>query len=170
MTRALSDETIAPPVSAAYNFTRCGAGGYFIKPSNLFTYVDAGGAPKNLRATIEDVAEVKLSGNLAVSRVHHKRDGAKFSQCSDSQQTQINTAVPNAQAYASNAFGYLAAATQGTARYTTWFGVYSTPRRDIVQSHFSSIKTNQFSSYTYNCNCVFTGGYFGYVCAYILQS
>ena len=158
-------------MSAAYNFTRSGAGGYFIKPSNLFTYVDAGGTLKNLHATVGDVAEIKLSGNLAVSRVHHMKRAAKFSGCSDAQQSQLNTAATNAQKYASNAFSYLAATTRGTARYTTWFGVYTTSRRDTVRSNFGSINSNQFSGFTYNCDCALSfEGYYGYVCAYTLQS
>jgi len=42
--------------------TRTGAGEYIVEPSSLFTYVDANGTPA-----------FKLSGNLAVSRIHEKR-------------------------------------------------------------------------------------------------
>jgi len=89
-------------VSATYNFTRSGAGHYSIEPSNLLTYVDADGTPKDIRATVEDVAKVKLSGNLAVSRAHDKR--ISYASCSYVEQVLAMTAAGNAGSYARGSY------------------------------------------------------------------
>jgi len=150
------------PVSTAYDFTRSGAGDYIIKPSNLFTYIDADGTPKNLYATIEDAVKVKLYGKLAVSRVHHKR--ATFNDCSSSQQSDIELAASNAQVYAKEASGYLTGISSATERYTTWFGTYDGSRKSTVQEHFSLINSRDFSAFAYNCTCT-EASLFAYVCA-----
>jgi len=155
-----------PSVSAAYNFTRSGAGDYSIGPSTLFTYVDADGTTKDLDATVEGVAEVKLSGNLAVSRGHDKR--ADFNSCSSTQQTQLTDAADGAQMYAFNAYGYISGLKSGTPRYTTWFGEYNSTRKNTVQSHYQLINGGQYSSFTYDCSCT-EKDTFAFVCAYIFQ-
>jgi len=154
-------------VPGAYNFTKSGSGDYSIEPSNLFTYVDADGTPKDLYATVEDAIEVKLSGNLAVSRPHDKR--ASFVSCSATRQSQINAAASSAQGLANNAHSYLQSISSGTRRYTTWFGAYTASRKSTVQSHFRLINSRQFSGFTYDCTCTDSGIY-AYVCTYILQS
>jgi len=65
LTPDLTEESLS--VSAAYGFTRSGAGHYSIKPSNVFVYVGDDRTPKGLYAIVEVVIEVKLSGNLAVA-------------------------------------------------------------------------------------------------------
>lgn len=158
-----------PPVSTAYNFTRSGAGDYTIEPSNLFTYVDADSILKDLYATVEGVAEVTLSGNLAVPRSRDKR--ASFTGCSPENQSDLDIAASNAQKYATVAFEYLKPiwGLTGPPRYTTWFGTYTPHRKDIAQYHFGKIRNNQFSSFTYHCTCT-DPSIFSYVRAYIFQS
>jgi len=151
------------PVSTVYNFTKSGSGDYSIKPSNLFTYVDPDGTPKNLYATVEDVAEVKLSGNLAVTRVHDKRAG--FLSCSAPRWSQINTAITNAEDYAELAYSHLRGISTSTTRYNTWFGNYTASRKSTVENHFRLMDSNKFSSFTYDCYCAIPGIY-AYVCAY----
>ena len=157
----------SPSVSTAYDFTRSGAGDYTIKPSNLFTYVDADGIPKNLYASVEGSAKVKLSGKLAVSRAHHKR--ATFNDCSSTQQSDIELAASNAQVYASEASNYITGISSGTERYTTWFGTYDDSRKSTVQEHLSLINSRDFSSFTYNCTCT-EASLFAFVCAYTFKS
>ena len=139
-------------MSAAYDFTRSGAGGYSIKPSNLFTYVDTGGTLKNLYAAIEYVAEVKLSGNLAVSRrVHDKRD-IKFDNCSSGEESVIRDAAFYADIYAIDAYEHLKYISRATPRYRYWFGPDSDARRSLVESHFERISYNKFESFHYICD------------------
>jgi len=143
-------------LSGAYNFTRTGAGDYSIKPSNLFTYVDADGIPRGVLADIKS-AKVKLSGNLAVTRAHKKR--ASFVSCSSTRQTELNTAATNAVNYASDAYSYLVGLTSGKPRYTTWFGNYTSSYASTVETHFSGISSSVFSSFTYDCTCTDAGTY-----------
>ena len=157
----------SPSVSSAYNFTLSGPGQYSIEPSNLFTYVDANGTLKDLRATVVDVAAVNLSGTLAISPVHDQRTG--FIGCTAIRQSQINAAASGAQTYARSAYYYLLGISSGLARYTTWFGSYVTARKNTVQNHFRLINSRQFSSFTYDCTCK-KADTFAFVCACIFQS
>jgi peptidyl-Lys metalloendopeptidase len=138
-------------LSAAYNFTQSGSGDYTVEPSNLFTYVDADGTPKELYATVDDVAQFKLSGNLAVSHDHDKR--ATFVSCSAARRTLINTAAASAQTYTNNAYSYLVGLSSGRPRYRTWFGTYTASRKSTVQTHFRLIRSHPFSTFTYDCSC-----------------
>ena len=152
-------------VSTAYNFTGSGAGAYSIQPSTLFTFVGADGTLNDLDATVEHV-EVDLSGTLAVSRTFDKR--ATFNGCSATQQSQINSATSGAQKYAASALAYISGVSSATTRYTSWFGVYDAGRKATVQSHYTSISSHQYSSFTYDCTCTDSNTY-AYVCAYIFQ-
>jgi len=138
---------VSHDLSAAYNLTSTGEGVYTIEPSNHFTYIGASGTPVDIHAN-NDASEVKVSGNLFVSR---KQKRASFVGCSASQQSQLNTAAANAQSYAGNAKNYLTSHTSGTPRYTTWFGAYTSPRHSTVADHFTRISSRSFSSFTYDC-------------------
>ena len=94
-------------MSAAYDFTQPGAGDYSIELFNLFTYVDAGGPPKNLHATVEDVAGVRLSHSLVPSRVYNKR--ADYHGCTVDHMLVLAAAAVGAQGYADEAYTYLKA-------------------------------------------------------------
>ena len=153
-------------VSAAYNFTRSGAGNYSIEPSNLFTYIDADGTPKNLYATVEDAAAVKLFGNLAVSRIYKKR--ASFDSCTPTMESQLNSAAASAQNLAFNAYAYVVSISSGTYWYTHWFGTYDASRIATVQNRFELISNGDFSSFTYNCGCPYPT--YSFICPYIFQS
>ena len=56
-----------------YNFTCTGARGYSIELSNLFMCVNGDDTLKNLYVTVEDVTEVELSGDLAVSQQDYNK-------------------------------------------------------------------------------------------------
>jgi len=120
-----------------------------------------------LFATVEDAAEVKLSGNLAVPRVHAKL--ATFVGCPPTNQSLINAAAAAARNYVNNTYSYILGISGGSPRHTTWFGTYTVSRRSTVRIHFQSISSSQFSNFTYDCTCT-RNGTFAYVCAYILQS
>ena len=104
-----------------------------------------------------------LPGNLAVSRVHHKR--ASFINSSSTRQLQLNAAAFNAQTYAANSYSYISGISSGTPRNATWFGAYTIFRKSIVQSHYQLISSCQDSSFTYDCTCADAS-----VCAHIFQS
>ena len=143
----------SPPVSVMYDFTRSGAGGYFIKPSNLFTYVDVGGTLKNLRAAIEGVAEVKLSGDLAVSRrAYGRREGMMFTNCTLGEAEAISDAATEADLSVHNAYFYLRSISSATLRYTGWFGPWDQLRAEHVRTVFAAMLQNGFQRFHYYCH------------------
>ena len=83
--------------------------------------------------------------------------------CSASQITTIGNAVLSARAYSERAKGYLNAGTTG-ARYTTWFGAYTSSRYATAQQHFSTIDSaldQTGGQVTINCGC--NDNYYAYV-------
>jgi len=124
--------------------------------------------PKDPYATIEDIAEIRLSGSLAVSHVLEKRDPNE--NCLLDQKLQISFAVIKAQDYAESAYHYLGLIDDDhpPRRYTTWFGTYTFLRKVIVQETFFQMVNYGFSKYTYDCSCIRTD-VFAYVSAYIFQ-
>ena len=150
-------------MTKAYDFTKSGTGEYSVEPSNLFTIVDAGGAPKDVYATVGKSTKVKLSGDLPAPRVHDRR--ATFHSCSSEEQSQLETAAKGAHAYANGAYNHIAGVPGETIRYTTWFGKYDKDRKGVVENHFELIKNDDFSRITYDCTCTDVDT-FAYVCAY----
>lgn len=83
--------------------------------------------------------------------------------CSASQIATIGKAVLSARTYSERAKGYLNAGTTG-ARYTTWFGGYTSGRYATAQQHFTAIDTaldQTGGQVTINCGC--TQNYYAYV-------
>ena len=79
-----------------------------------------------------------------------------FVGCTTSQQSEITTALNSARAYSENAKGYLAGGTVG-ARYTTWFGAYTSTRYATVSQHFVAIDDALDNKpVTVNCGCTTT--------------
>ena len=78
---------------------------------------------------------------------------ATYASCSSSQQSSLASAHTQAKSYATNSLNYMNAGTQG-ARYTTWFGAYTSSRYSTVRSHFSGI-SNALNNLTvtYDCYC-----------------
>lgn len=145
--------TIEHDLSKAYNFTLPGADKYTVEASNLFHYVDPETSePVEIRADAEThVAAV--SGKLAVVRptpTSTKRE--TYVGCSSSEQSAIVAAAPAAQSYVANALSYLQSHTAASPRYTTWFGAYTSSRHSTVQSHYSNLNSNDYTSFTYDCS------------------
>lgn len=74
--------------------------------------------------------------------------------CSASQQTTIAQAVQQASTYSVGADDYLATLGNGTPRYTTWFGTYTTAGRNTAKAHFVAIR-DAFANkpVTVDCKC-----------------
>lgn len=76
-----------------------------------------------------------------------------FTGCTATRQSALLTARDNAYNYSTGALSYLNAGTVG-ARYTTWFGSYTSSRYSTVRTHFSAISSAMnTASVTFNCNC-----------------
>lgn len=86
-----------------------------------------------------------------------------FVSCSSTRQSTLRTALGNAQTYSTNSLSYLNAGTVG-ARYTTWFGSYTSSRYSTVRSHFSALD-NAFRTKTFTFYCDCTSSAYAYVYA-----
>lgn len=108
--------------------------------------------------------------NLAAAEARKARpapgvvtNGVNYTGCTAARTSSAGTAVISARTYASNAKGYLNAGTTG-ARYTTWFGAYTSSRYGTANQHFNNISSaiNQNAGQiTINCGC--TQNYYAYV-------
>ena len=90
-------------------------------------------------------------------------NGVSYVGCSTTQISGAGQAVVEARKYSENAKGYLAGATAG-ARYTTWFGAYTSARYSTASQHFVAIDSALDQSggqVTINCGC--NQSYYAYV-------
>lgn len=90
-------------------------------------------------------------------------NGVSYKGCSTTQISGAGSAVNSARNYSENAKGYLNAGTVG-ARYTTWFGAYTSTRYGTAKQHFVSIDAAMDQSggqVTINCGC--NQSYYAYV-------
>ncbi len=79
--------------------------------------------------------------------------------CSSSRQSALPGALSQALSYATNASNYLNAGTAG-ARYTTWFGTYSSSNYSTVKSHYANIKSALGTqNIVFDCSCTDSGTY-----------
>lgn len=140
-------------VSKTYNFTDSGPGTYsFNIVSDQFHYVNDAGEPIAISAIRPAVHSASLSGKLASPR-HTLPGRATYNGCSSSEETALVAAAAAAQNYASSTHAYTQSHTPVSVRYTTWFGIFSMARHDIVDFHFSKLNNNSYANYTYDCTC-----------------
>jgi len=147
--------TVEHQLSPAYDFRRTGPGNYSIETSSLFTLVTPNGLETVHAQTVAH--EASLQGELYKPEAELAKR-ASFTSCSSSQQSSINAAAPVAQSYVSNALSYLNSGATG-ARYTTWFGTYTSSRYSTVKTHYSNLNSRSYSGYTYDCSCTDSGTY-----------
>ena len=142
------------PVSAAYNFSLSGAGNYSIKPSSLFTYIDhVDGTPKDLHATVEDIPEVRLSGNLIVSRVLNRRDGERQG-CTPLQSFNLDLAIGEADVLIEDAILFLGTRMNSPSpppRWTTWFGETDECAKEYALDVFMLMRSPSLVNVRYKC-------------------
>lgn len=146
----------------AYNFTSTGVDSYEIEPRNTFYLVGQTGEVSTIRANVASAHSARVSGKLVSAKLAPTPTlsrRATYVGCSTARQSQLVSAAAAAQSYAANAYSYMSATTSARPRYTTWFGAYTSTRRNTVLSHFNSINGNTFSSYTYDCSCTESGTY-----------
>jgi peptidyl-Lys metalloendopeptidase len=90
-------------------------------------------------------------------------NGVSFVGCSTTQIDGAGKAVVEARKYSENGKGYLAGNTVG-ARYTTWFGAYTSSRWNTASQHFVSIDSamdQNSGQIKINCGC--NQSYYAYV-------
>ncbi|KAG8748284.1 hypothetical protein FRC10_007674 [Ceratobasidium sp. 414] len=144
-------------LAGVYNFTTSGAGNYQFSAANIFQYVGAGGKLSTITADAQ-THTLAVSGKLASSKgrpVHRRglqRRGITYNSCSSTEQSEIATAASGTNSYVAAATSYLSGISSGTARYTTWFGTFSSSRFSTVKSHYANIGTDATNS-EYDCTC-----------------
>jgi peptidyl-Lys metalloendopeptidase len=86
---------------------------------------------------------------------------SSYTKCTTSQQSLVATARNNASVYASDSLNYLLSGATG-ARYTTWFGAYTSSRYNTVKGNFTNIK-NAMDTASMNFDCGCKKRYYAYV-------
>jgi len=88
--------------------------------------------------------------------------GNSYNACTTDQQTSLVAARNQAKTYAGEAETYLIGHNSSTSRYTTWFGLFTTTRHDIVETHFTAISDAMDNAgITFDCKC--KQNYYAYV-------
>ncbi|KAF5343566.1 hypothetical protein D9758_012954 [Tetrapyrgos nigripes] len=156
---------ITHDLSSAYNFTLSGPDDYQINPATIFYAVDPSTLEvSTVKATVGTSLKTKLAGGtLSIARRTPKTKRASFDGCSADQQSTIEEAVDAANTYANNALSYLQGISDGTERYTTWFGEFDSSRYNTVTDHFNNIATQGYDDYTYDCSTCDLEGTYAYV-------
>lgn len=74
--------------------------------------------------------------------------------CTASEKSSLVTALTNAEVYAGNAVTYLSGTPSATARYTTWFGTFSTANWNTVKTHYTNIRAvYNTQPIVFDCSC-----------------
>lgn len=77
-----------------------------------------------------------------------------FTKCTADQQTTVKDALNAASVMADGAVNYLGGTPTASARYTTWFGAFSTNGWNTAKSHMVAVKDAiDTKSLTFNCGC-----------------
>jgi peptidyl-Lys metalloendopeptidase len=156
-------QTLAADVelSAFYRMGR--AGEYAIEHAEHHLPVFVAGEPQIAELRSNQVATLRMDENPGAdspkSGVHSDVVSSGYQGCSSSQKTKITNALNSAQSYALNAESYMNSGTRG-ARYTTWFGSYTSSRYARVRSHYASIRdVIQNERMVFDCTCTDSGTY-----------
>ncbi|TFK66685.1 deuterolysin M35 metalloprotease [Pluteus cervinus] len=144
-------------LSKAYNFASSGTGAYSFEAHDTFYYVKDNGDVATLQADSE-AQFTTVSGTLTVPQPQIRKR-VNYNSCSQSQQSDIATALPGVVKYAKGAYSYLQAHKKSTTRYKSWFGAYSKSNHDLVASHYKKIGSSNFNSFTFDCSCTDAGTY-----------
>ncbi|QSQ22847.1 peptidase M35 [Pyxidicoccus parkwayensis] len=82
--------------------------------------------------------------------------------CTSSRTSSVTTAFSSAQTYANNAVSYLGGTPSATARFTTWFGTYSSTNWNTIKTHYTAIKS-AFDTKSVIVDCGCTDSAYAYV-------
>ncbi|TFK72457.1 zincin [Pluteus cervinus] len=153
-------KTVVHDLSKAYDFSSSGEGTYDVEARNTFYIVQDDDKLDTIFAATE-AHTTEVVGSLAARAVPtgHLSRRATYRSCSESQRSQLVEAAAAAQTYVANVVAYLQSHMSDNPLYTTWFGVLTPSRWSTVLSHFISISSVPFSSYTFDCSCTDAGTY-----------
>ncbi|CAE6487170.1 unnamed protein product [Rhizoctonia solani] len=139
-------------LAGVYNFTQSGEGAYSFNAANVFNHVEQSGELKTIQAS-SNSHKFQLAGKLAASNGYTNtisKRAVSYTSCTSAQQPEIAKAAESSNTYVAEVDSYLAKVSSGTARYTTWFGEFSTSRHSTVVTHYKNIGTDATST-NYDC-------------------
>jgi peptidyl-Lys metalloendopeptidase len=122
--------------------------------------VDSKGLKSN---TVELFLEGRKSGPVEDSGPITTLGTVAFTKCDATQQSTILQAVSASNTMATDSLNYLTnTAPSGTARYTTWFGAFSSTNWSTARTQFAAIK-DVFDTKTLTVDCGCNKTYYAYV-------
>jgi peptidyl-Lys metalloendopeptidase len=130
-----------------------------------FAFGEASGPVRQLASNeVSLFIEGRANPMLADKGVSATVTGAiSFNRCDTTQQSTVIQAINAASAMADNSNTYLTTTTPGaTARYTTWFGAYSSANWSTAKTHFAAIK-DAFDTKPITVDCGCKQSYYAYV-------
>lgn len=112
---------------------------------------------------VEGVADERVLAKAAVAEPQAVTASVSFSgRCSNTQKSDILTALDAASGITNNSSSYLAVDKPDGQRYRSWFGAYDASRWNQAETHFSKIKDAiDNKPLTFDCGC--KQSYFAYV-------
>jgi peptidyl-Lys metalloendopeptidase len=156
--------TLAPGESRSH--TASLSGSYDLAATGSYSIALAGNAHEGASALASNSVTVWVEGRANVLPEGERVVSAfalSTSGCTSTRASQVSTAFSSAKSYASSAVSYLTNTTpSGTARYTTWFGTYSSTGWSTIKSHFTSIN-NAFNNQSVIVDCACTDSAYAYV-------
>jgi peptidyl-Lys metalloendopeptidase len=134
---------------------------YDLSKSGTYTLsVDSKGLKSN---TVEVFVAGRQSGPVEDSGPITTLGTLAFSKCDSTQMATVQQAVSASNNMAVDSLNYLTNTTpSGTARYTTWFGAFSSNGWNTAKSHYTSIK-DVFDTKTLTVDCGCKKTYYAYV-------
>ncbi|XXF76704.1 M35 family metallo-endopeptidase [Myxococcaceae bacterium GXIMD 01537] len=151
------------PVSGMYDLSETGTYSIRYDVGELPLYEGVGAVSQFESSDVTLWLEGRASGHpmVAAQGTVSAQSLSYSGACTSSEQSSISSAFSSATTYANNSYNYLNTTTpSGTARYTTWFGAYTSTRWNTAKSHFLAIK-NAFATaaVVVDCSCSESGTY-----------
>ncbi|HEX8370280.1 MAG TPA: M35 family metallo-endopeptidase [Pyrinomonadaceae bacterium] len=139
---------------------------YNVKSLNLYTPQERV-ANRQIESLKSDSVNLFIEGRAAKTPEAQAPSAvsgtSSFTKCTATQQSSILTARNDAAVYASDSLSYLNSGAT-SARYTTWFGAYTSSRYNTVKGNFTNIK-NAMDTASMNFDCGCKKRYYAYVYA-----
>jgi len=161
--------TIPVELSGTYDMSAGGDFNVRYRASSVHLFSDAQGRVESLasRPLVLSVETRAYSNVRAVAGDGYKAAGAGgvtyTGRCSLSQQSALLDAVSAASTMSGGALSYLTGnSPSATARYTTWFGAFSSSGWTTAKTHFSAI-SNAFDTKPITLDCGCKKSYYAYV-------
>lgn len=114
-----------------------------------------------VEGSLQSQVELQLKREESIANAIGIQGVSYSSNCSSSRRSTISSAFNTSKSMASNSLNYLNGSAVG-ARYTTWFGSYTSSRLSTARSHFSKVYSAMLNqNVVFDCGC--TSSAYAYV-------